>query len=261
MTEFAMAISNPLQGARKLNSVGVPLPGFHVRLAHESGVEGAALEAPPEGFTAGGEIQVRGDGVFREYWGKPEATAETFTPCGTWFKTGDLGAVDGEGYYYILGRLSADIIKSGGFKISALDVEREVLTCPLVGECAVVGLPDDTWGEKVTAVVTPRGGAGTGGTGGTEEERCAAAALALNSDPAAHAAFFAALKEHLKDKLPPYKIPTLLKVLPAIPRNAMGKVGKKALKLELWPEVMAAAAASKKSSAPSMGSPKGGGVS
>ena len=84
-------------------------------------------------------------------------------------------------------------------------------------------------------------------------------------DPAAHAAFFAALKEHLKDKLPPYKIPTLLKVLPAIPRNAMGKVGTKALKAELWPEIMAAAAASKKTTppppSPSLGSPKVGGVS
>jgi len=160
MTEFAMAVSNPLIGQRKLNSVGKPLPGFNIRLASEDGSE--SRETPPEGFTASGEIQVSGDGVFREYWGKEEATVESFTPDGHWFKTGDLGAKDADGYLYILGRLSADIIKSGGFKISALDIERELLTMPRVGECAVVGLPDDTWGEKVTAILTPRGG--------TEEE-------------------------------------------------------------------------------------------
>ena len=238
-----MAVSNPLVGQRKLNSVGKPLPGYAVRLAAEDGTE--SKETPPEGFLSAGEIQVAGDGVFREYWGKPEATSETFTPDGTWFKTGDLGALDEEGYLYILGRLSADIIKSGGFKISALDIERELLTMPRVGECAVVGLPDDTWGEKVVAVLTLKG---------ASESESAALAGAVNADPSALAALHGEIKEFLRDKLPPYKVPSLIRVLPAIPRNAMGKVGKKALKVELWPEIMAAASAAKSPGASPLGS-------
>jgi malonyl-CoA/methylmalonyl-CoA synthetase len=189
MTEFAMGISNPLQGARKLNSVGQPLPGYEVRLDAGAGGGGA----PPEGFVSCGEIQVRGEGVFSEYWGKPQATAETFAEQG-WFKTGDLGALDAQGYTYILGRLSADIIKSGGFKISALDIEREVLLHGRVGEVAVLGLPDETWGEKVAAVVALRG---------ADEAAVAAAAQAMLATPGAAAAFHAELKEFLKDKLPP----------------------------------------------------------
>ena len=187
MTEFAMAISNPLEGARKLNSVGRPLPGYAMRLdASEGG-------APPEGFASCGEIQIKGEGVFTEYWGKPEATRETFTEDG-WFKTGDLGALDGEGYTFILGRLSADIIKSGGFKISALDIEREMLLHPRVGEVAVLGLPDDTWGEKVTAVISLRG---------ADEAAVARAAEELLAAPGGEKAFHAELKDFLKDKLPP----------------------------------------------------------
>ena len=131
--------------------------------------------------------------MFSEYWGKPQATAETFAEQG-WFKTGDLGALDAQGYTYILGRLSADIIKSGGFKISALDIEREVLLHGRVGEVAVLGLPDETWGEKVAAVVALRG---------ADEAAVAAAAQAMLATPGAAAAFHAELKEFLKDKLPP----------------------------------------------------------
>jgi malonyl-CoA/methylmalonyl-CoA synthetase len=87
MTEFAMAISNPVDGERRLNAVGMPLPGFEVRLA---GLEpGAPPPPPPDGFAAAGELQLRGPGVFSEYWGKPEATRETFSDDG-WFKTGDF---------------------------------------------------------------------------------------------------------------------------------------------------------------------------
>jgi acyl-CoA synthetase (AMP-forming)/AMP-acid ligase II len=210
MTEFAMGVSNPLEGGpRKLNSVGRPLPGYAVRLAPEGG----AAEATPPGFIAAGEIQLQGEGVFGEYWGRPDATAESFTGDG-WFKTGDMGAVDEQGYYFILGRLSADIIKSGGYKISALDIEREMLTHPEVGEVAVLGLPDEVYGEQVAAVLAPRG---------ATEEAVAAAAARLNT-PEGSAAFAAGMKAFLKEKLPPYKIPTgALRGAPT--RSAHSRVG------------------------------------
>jgi malonyl-CoA/methylmalonyl-CoA synthetase len=189
MTEFAMAISNPYKGERKINSVGQPLPGYEMRLAKEPG----DTAPPPEGFVNSGEIQIRGEGVFTEYWGRPDATAESFDEGG-WFKTGDLGALDSTGYTFILGRLSADIIKSGGFKISALDIEREVLLHPRVGEVAVLGLPDDTWGEKVTAVIALKG---------ADEAAVAAGAKALLENPTGLKDFHNDLKEFLKDKLPP----------------------------------------------------------
>lgn len=258
MTEFAMAISNPVDGERKLNAVGMALPGFEVRLA---GLEpGAPPPQPPEGFVAAGELQLRGLGVFSEYWGKPEATKETFSEDG-WFKTGDFvrpprcngalppthapltplrlptspdrlsfhtqGALNAEGYYHILGRLSADIIKCGGFKISALDIEREMLRFSGIRELAVFGIPCPTYGEKIAAVVVPAA---------ADEGAIAAAAAALEA-PAACAKFLAEIKEFLKDKLPPYKVPTVLKVVAEIPRNAMGKINKKALRTELFPAI------------------------
>ncbi len=147
----------------------------------------------PEGFAACGEIQVRGEGVFSEYWGNPAATAEAFAEGG-WFRTGDLGGLSSDGYTHILGRISADIIKSGGFKISALDIEREVLLHGRVGEVAVLGLPDETWGERVAAVVSLRAG---------DEAGAAAAGAALLAQAGGEAALLAELKEFLKDKLPP----------------------------------------------------------
>ena len=97
-----------------------------------------------------GEIGVRGPTVFREYWGKPEATAAAFRDG--WFRTGDVAVVE-DGSYRILGRQSTDIIKTGGYKVSALEIEEVLRTHPAVRECAVVGLADAEWGERVAACV------------------------------------------------------------------------------------------------------------
>ena len=114
MTEIGMGLSNPYRGKRYAGHVGYPLPSVQIRLADEQDNEIASTET--------GEIQVKGATVFNEYWRKPEATAESFTKDG-WFKTGDVATVDTEGGYRILGRNSVDIIKSGGYKISALEIE------------------------------------------------------------------------------------------------------------------------------------------
>ena len=138
MTEIGMALSNPLGGERRPGHVGAPLPGVDVRLVGE---DGAAVEDD-----APGEIQVRGATVFSEYWRRPEETAASFTPDG-WFRTGDQ-AVLADGAYRILGRSSVDIIKTGGEKISALEIEDVLRSFEGVADCAVVGVPDEEWGER-----------------------------------------------------------------------------------------------------------------
>lgn len=193
MTEIGMALSNLLHGERRPGSVGVPLPGVDVRLKSESGAIITGENEP-------GEIQVRGPGVFAAYWNRPEATAESFD--GGWFRTGDMAVIE-RGYFRIMGRLSVDIIKSGGYKLSALEIEAALLEHPGIHECAVVGLPDDTWGEAVTAVVVLKPGA----------------SLELP-----------ALREWCKSRLSVYKIPQRLRVVPELPRNMMGKVTKPAVR-------------------------------
>ena len=143
-----------------------------------------------------GEIEVRGPGVFREYWQRPEATQQAFR--GDWFRTGDVAVVE-EGSYRILGRSSVDIIKSGGEKVSALEIEAVLLTHPQVAECAVVGVPDPEWGERVAVAVVMRG----------EED------LTLE-----------ALRTWARERLAVYKVPSRLLVVDTLPRNAMGKVTK-----------------------------------
>lgn len=237
MSEFSMALSNPLHGARKLNSVGRPLPGYRARIVPEAGEAGVgggggagAGSAPDDGgdggFAGPGELQIRGPGVFTQYWNRPDATAESFTPDG-WFRTGDCAVRDADGCFSILGRLSADIIKSGGYKISALDVERVLLSHPAVGEAAVLGVADAVFGERVAAVLTLKSGAtGEGslasarGAGGLPPELFAGAD-SLQAFCAAH--------------LPGYKLPSAVKCVADIPRNAMGKVNKKALRAALFP--------------------------
>ncbi len=189
MTETGMALSNPLHGARRPGFVGAPLPGVEVRVVGEAGEEVAA--------GAPGELLVRGPGVFREYWDRADATAAAFAADG-WFRTGDVAACE-DGAFRILGRLSVDIIKSGGEKVSALEVEAVLRLHPDIADCAVVGLPDPEWGECVAAVVALRG----------------AATLALP-----------ALRDWARMRLSGPKLPRRLLTVPALPRNAMGKVVK-----------------------------------
>jgi malonyl-CoA/methylmalonyl-CoA synthetase len=188
MTEIGMALSNPLRGERHPGSVGAPLPGVEVRLVDEEGT--------PVSDGTPGEIEVRGPNVFTEYWGRPDATRDAFRDG--WFRTGDV-AVREDGAYRILGRTSVDIIKTGGYKVSALEIEEVLRTHPAIVECAVVGVADLEWGERVAAAVELRAGAD----------------LDLES-----------LKHWARERLAPYKIPRALEVVPALPRNAMGKVTK-----------------------------------
>jgi len=187
MTEIGMALSNPLRGERRPGSVGLPLPGVEIRLVTE---EGAAVEGEDEA----GEIWVRGPGVFTEYWNNPGATAGSFVDG--WFRTGDVAVREG-GYYRILGRQSVDIIKSGGYKLSALEIENVLLGHPAIRECAVLGLGDDTWGEIVAVAAVAR----------------ADAVRPALEDLAAWCA----------ERLSHYKLPRRLLWVDALPRNAMGK--------------------------------------
>ncbi len=191
MTEIGMALSNPLRGERVPGSVGTPLPGVEVRLVESHG------EPVPPGTP--GEIEVRGPGVFAEYWGKPDATRQAFRDG--WFQTGDTAVVE-NGIYRILGRTSIDILKTGGHKVSALEIEEALRRHPAVAECAIVGIPDPEWGERVAAAVVLRDGH----------------ALDLNS-----------LRTWARELLAAHKLPSRLLVLDALPRNAMGKVMKPAL--------------------------------
>jgi len=189
MTEFGMGLGNPLHGERLPGHVGGPFPGVRVRLVDDHGREPNAGEP--------GKLELQSAGMFAEYWGKPEATAESFTQDG-WFKTGDVAQLE-RGSYRILGRESVDILKSGGYKLSALEIEATLRDHPAIRECAVVGVPDAVWGQRVAAVVTLEPGA------------------ALDLDT---------LREWTKQRLAPYKVPTLLRTLAELPKNAMGKVQK-----------------------------------
>ena len=142
MTEIGMALSNPYRGKRIPGSVGVPLPGVDVRLAGENAEE-VAPGMP-------GEIEVCGPNVFAEYWNRPEATRDAFRDG--WFRTGDSAVVE-DGVYRILGRTNIDILKTGGHKVSALEIEETLREHPAVGECAVIGVPDIEWGERVAAAL------------------------------------------------------------------------------------------------------------
>ena len=187
MTEIGMALSNPYQGERKPGWVGSPLPGVEARLIGEDG--GLVPDGSP------GEIQVRGPTVFTEYWQRPDATNEAFVDG--WFQTGDI-AISEQGRYRILGRESVDIIKTGAEKVSALEIEEVLLGHEAVSEAAVVGVPDEEWGEKVIAAVV------------------------LRDSDLAHSE----LTAWCKASLAPHKVPKEFHVVPELPRNAMGKVMK-----------------------------------
>ncbi len=189
MTEIGVGMSNPLAGPRKPGMVGLPIETVEARVVDEAGNESAS-----------GELWVRGPSVFAGYWKRDEATAATFAESGSgprWFKTGDTVTRDEDGYFKILGRTSVDILKSGGYKLSALEIEEVLREHADVAEVAVVGMPDDTWGERVVACVVARGGKTCDG---------------------------AALRAFAKERLASYKVPKDVIAMDDLPRNAVGKV-------------------------------------
>jgi malonyl-CoA/methylmalonyl-CoA synthetase len=194
MTEIGMALSNPLMGERRPGHVGEPLPAVEVRLVDDDG------RTLPDGTP--GQIQVRGPTVFRSYWRRPEETAAAFTKDG-WFRTGDHAVVE-DGAYRILGRASVDILKTGGEKISALEIEDVLRLHPSVSDCAVIGLPDADWGDRVCAAVV--------------------------RDPATGTPSAETLRDFAKGRLAPYKVPKEILVIDELPRNSMGKVTKPAIR-------------------------------
>ncbi|EPE03435.1 2-succinylbenzoate- ligase [Ophiostoma piceae UAMH 11346] len=236
MTEVGMALSCGLDVEHRVDgSVGWPLPSVEARLVElDTGLlikAGEEVEAE-SGRERAGEIQLRGPTIFAEYWRNPTATASEFAPAAegdanqtAWFKTGDVAVrrpvdtvvksakasqADWTGskmMYFILGRKSADIIKSGGEKVSALEVERELLSLPVVSEAAVVAVPSGKWGQKVGAVIV----------------------LEKKGEHAVNKWTAMDMRRALKSRLVNYKIPQLLRVVDSIPRNAMGKINKKQL--------------------------------
>jgi malonyl-CoA/methylmalonyl-CoA synthetase len=181
MTETVMNVSNPYHGERRPGTVGLPLPGVELRLAED------------------GEIQLRGPNVFGGYWCQPQATADAFTSDG-WFRTGDLGALDEDGYLRIVGR-SKELIISGGYNVYPREVEEVLRTHPQVADVAVAGLPSAEWGETVGAWIVADG------------------ELDIQE-----------LLEFAAARLAGYKRPRVLQVVEDLPRNALGKVLKHELR-------------------------------
>lgn len=222
MTEVGMCLSCEYDAPREPGFVGVPLPGVQVKLGlkQESGGYKTILECSNDHnrlkITQSpdykqkdliGELLVKGDTVFKEYFKKPEASKASFTSDG-WFKTGDTAIFNSsKKAFRILGRTSVDIIKTGGFKVSALEIETQLLGHPDIVDCSVLGVDDPTWGEKIAAVVVLKKGA----------------KLDLET-----------LRKYAKEKIAEYAAPTIMKVTDSIPKNQMGKVNKPELKKRLF---------------------------
>jgi len=194
MTEIGMALSNPLHGERRPGYVGTPLPRVNVRRVDENGEE-----LGPS--TQEGELEITGPNVFLEYWRNPKMTEDSFRDG--WFRTGDMATID-KGNYRLLGRTSVDIIKTGGFKVSALEIEEVFRQHQLVTDCAVVGIPDEDWGELVAVAIIEES------SGEIEPNDMITWA---------------------KQYLASYKTPRAFRFVTKLPRNAMGKVQKEQVKL------------------------------
>jgi acyl-CoA synthetase (AMP-forming)/AMP-acid ligase II len=175
-------------------AVGRELPGVSIDIVDDTGCATGAGEP--------GELRVRTPQMFSAYHGDADATAASFDDAGR-FRTGDTGVRDADGVVRLLGRTSIDIIKSGGYKLSALEIEAVLLEHPAVAEVAVTGVPDETWGERVTAWIVARGAA----------------------PPS-----LAELQSFARERLAPYKLPRALELVAELPRNAMGKVQKQRLR-------------------------------
>lgn len=201
MTEVGVAISNPLGGERRAGAVGSPLPTVEMRIVGEHREDAET-----------GELWLRGPSIFLGYHQQPDATAAAF--CDGWFRTGDTVTKNDDGTIRILGRSSVDILKSGGYKLSALEIEEVLREHPGVAEVAVVGVPDETWGDRVVACVVPRG--------------------EVDAE---------ALRAFAKERLAPYKVPKEVRFFTDLPRNPIGKVQKPLLRAQLGAEGRDAASA------------------
>ncbi|WP_210589390.1 acyl-CoA synthetase [Streptomyces sp. GESEQ-35] len=197
MTETLMNTSVRADGEPRAGTVGVPLPGVELRLVEEDGAPITSYD----GETVG-EIQVRGPNLFTEYLNRPDATAAAFTADG-WFRTGDMAVRDPDGYVRIVGRKATDLIKSGGYKIGAGEIENALLEHPGVREAAVTGEPDADLGERIVAWIVP-------------------------ADPQSPPPIDE-LADHVARRLAPHKRPRVVHHLDALPRNDMGKIMKRAL--------------------------------
>ncbi|MET8900481.1 acyl-CoA synthetase [Streptomyces sp. NPDC004538] len=197
MTETLMNTSVRADGEPRAGTVGVPLPGVELRLVEEDGTPIAERDGESVG-----EIQVRGPNLFTEYLNRPDATAAAFTGDG-FFRTGDMAVRDPDGYVRIVGRKATDLIKSGGYKIGAGEIENALLEHAGVREAAVTGEPDPDLGERIVAWIVP-------------------------ADPGAPPAL-ETLADHVAARLAPHKRPRLVRYLDALPRNDMGKIMKRAL--------------------------------
>ncbi len=208
MTEIGVGITNPLEGERFPGCVGFPLPSVETRIV---GDDGEVADS--------GELWIRGPSVFAGYHRRDEETRNAFVAADAgpaWFKTGDTvtreaGRGSEPGPFRILGRTSVDILKSGGYKLSALEIEEVLREHPAVAEVAVVGLPDEAWGERVVACVV--------------------------RNPAHPTCDAAALRAFAREKLAPYKVPKDVLFLGELPKNALGKVVKPALSAQIAPLV------------------------
>jgi malonyl-CoA/methylmalonyl-CoA synthetase len=192
MSEAGMIASNPLDGERRAGTVGFPLPGVEVRVVD---AEGRAVGAGEPGA-----IEVRGPNVFAGYWRRPEPARDDFTPDG-WFRTGDLGRCSDDGYLSIVGR-AKELVITGGYNVYPKEIELAIDALAGVSESAVFGIPDPDFGEAVAAAVVRRPGA------------------ALDE---------AAVIAHLRARIAHFKVPRRVVFVQELPRNAMGKVQKRAL--------------------------------
>ena len=194
MSETLFTLSNPYED-RRPGTVGLPIPGCEVRIVDEAGRDAAAGEP--------GEIFVKSNGMMTGYWRRPEETAASFRDG--WFATGDMASRDRAGYVTIAGRKSVDFIKSGGFKISAREIEDVLRVHPRVKDVAVVGAPDRVWGERIVAAVVLRSAAGP----------------APSSE-----ALLEELSSYCAKSLADYKRPREVRIFQDLPRNALGKIQK-----------------------------------
>ncbi len=197
MTEVGIVLSNPLDGERRPGAVGFPLPGVEAKVVDRE------TEAPVD-VDVVGEIRIRGPGVVRGYLRRPDKTREALTEDG-WMRTGDLGKVDADGYFHVVGR-AKDLVISGGLNVYPGEVEAVLREHPSVSQAAVVGIPDPDWGERVVAAVVLQGGEELDESG---------------------------LVAHCRERLAPYKCPKQVHAIAELPRNAMGKVQKHRLRTDL----------------------------